>query len=86
MSLFDYVRVGDQVYVAEGGEVCGAVRHVYPKQGLLLVWVENGGDFKVPADAIRAAHDGKVVLDEGALEPDILHAISQAHVREDPRY
>jgi hypothetical protein len=83
MNLRD-VEIGFQVFLSEGGEEFGAVRAVGPRE--LVVYVENGGDFVVPAEAVQSAHDGKVVLDGSRLDARIWAAISHAHDREDPSY
>ena len=48
----------------------------------IIVYIENAGDFIVPAGAIRSVHDGKVVLDSARLDQDLLDAIGHAHDRE----
>ena len=79
------VRLGDQIFLEEGGEECGAVREVRPEgRAEILVYVENGGEFAVAASAIRSAHDGKVILDRDGLDPKMLDAIAHAHDREVP--
>jgi len=74
------VSVGDQVYLEEGGEEIGAVRKV--ARDHLVIYIEAAGDFVVPGPGVRAAHDGKVVLEPGALEPRLLDAARAAHERE----
>jgi hypothetical protein len=76
------VEVGDQVYAAEGGDPVGAVRQVHSHG--LVVFVEGTGDLAVPAGAVAAVHDGKVVLDPAALEPELRRAIDAAHRAERP--
>jgi hypothetical protein len=77
------VKVGFQVFVEEGGEECGAVREVTPEgRSEIIVYIENAGDFVVPASAIRSAHDAKVILDRARLDQDLLDAIAHAHERE----
>lgn len=79
------IRVGFQVFVEEGSEECGAVREVAPEgRAEIIVYIENAGDFVVPASAIRSAHDAKVVLNPGRLDQDLLDAIAHAHDREAP--
>lgn len=74
------VQVGDQLFLEEGGEEIGGVRHVAHDH--LVVYVENAGEFVVPGNAVKSAHDGKVILDREELEPQLLAAASAAHVRE----
>jgi hypothetical protein len=77
------VKIGFQVFIEEGGEECGAVRDVAPEgRAEIIVYIENAGDFVVPATAIRSAHDGKVILHPARLEQDLLDAIAHAHDRE----
>lgn len=79
-----HVRIGDQLFLEEGGEEIGAVRKV--ESDHLVVYVEAAGDFVVPGEWVRAAHDGKVVLDPSRLDDKFLAAAQAAHEREiDPR-
>jgi len=51
------IKVGDQVFVANGAEALGAVRQVEPHgQPEIVIYVENAGDFVVPLAAVQAAH------------------------------
>lgn len=77
------VRIGDQVYVKEGGVMFGAVRAVH-RHGL-QIYVENSGDFEVPADAVKSVHDGKVLLTIDKLGASLRTAIAHAHQSEDGR-
>lgn len=84
-EILSAIRVGFQVFVEEGAEECGAVREVAPEgRAEIVVYIENAGDFIVPFDAIRSAHDGKVVLDPARIDEDLLAAIAHAHNREEP--
>jgi hypothetical protein len=74
------VSVGDQVYLDEGGEEIGAVRKV--ARDHLVIYVEAAGDFVVQGPGVKAAHDGKVVLEPGQLDPQLLEAARAAHERE----
>ena len=79
-----HVRIGDQLFLEEGGEEIGAVRQV--ESDHLVVYIEAAGDFVVPGFWVRAAHDGKVVLDAAKLDERLLAAAHAAHDREvDPR-
>jgi hypothetical protein len=79
----DTIRIGFQVFAAEGGEEFGAVRAVHAGgRAELTVYVENAGDFSVPYKAIKAVHDGKVVLDMKAVDPTLREAVRHAHDRE----
>jgi len=74
------VSVGDQLFLEEGGEEIGAVRVVAVDH--LVVYVEAAGDFVVPGAWVRAAHDGKVVLDPHKIDPTLLDAANRAHEAE----
>lgn len=75
-----HVRIGDQLFLEEGGEEIGAVRQV--ESDHLVVYIEAAGDFVVPGPWVRAAHDGKVVLDPERLDERLLAAARSAHDRE----
>jgi len=75
-----HVSVGDQLFLEEGGEEIGAVRKVAPDH--LVVYVEAAGDFVVPGQWVRAAHDGKVVLDPTKVDEHLLAAAAGAHEAE----
>jgi hypothetical protein len=75
------VEVGDQVFLHEDGEAFGAVRHIHSRD--LVVYIEGAGDFTVPAVAVTAVHDGKIVLDERELEEPLRTAIATAHRNEE---
>lgn len=72
------VQVGDQLFLEEGGDEIGAVRAVAADH--LVVYIEAAGDFVVPGAWVRAAHDGKVVLDEDKIDnPSLVKAAHRAH-------
>ena len=74
------VEIGAQVYLVEGGEEIGAVRQVAHDH--ILVYVEGTGDFIVSGQGVKAAHDGKVILDPAHLDAALLEAAGHAHERE----
>ncbi|MDQ3365964.1 MAG: hypothetical protein M3680_11105 [Myxococcota bacterium] len=78
-----HVQIGDQLFLEEGGEEIGAVRKVAPDH--LVVYVEAAGDFVVPGAWVRAAHDGKVVLDPTKVDTAFLAAANSAHESETDR-
>jgi hypothetical protein len=83
MPTPDYaaIRLGDQVFTAEGEGPVGAVRELRSgPHPALIVYIENSGDISIPVPAIRAVHDGKVVLDPDRLEDKVLRALG--HVRD----
>jgi hypothetical protein len=78
------IEIGFQVYAEEGGETFGAVRGVVPQTNALIIYIENAGDFEVPAEAVRRVHDGKVIVDVGRLDARLRAAIAHAYDREEP--
>ena len=83
MPTPDYasIRLGDQVFTAEGTDPVGAVRELRSgSHPALIVYIENSGDITIPVPAIRAVHDGKVVLDLDKLEEGVRRALG--HVRD----
>ena len=74
------VQVGDQVFLEEGGEEIGAVRKV--ERDRLVIYIEAAGDFTIEGPAIRAVHDGKIVLAPENLDPRLLEAAKAAHAQE----
>jgi hypothetical protein len=74
------VQVGDQLFEHEDGQAFGAVLAVRPHE--LLVNIEGAGQVLLPAAAVAAVHDGKVVVDSSALTPELQQQIRHAHDRE----
>jgi hypothetical protein len=77
------IEKGFMAFIAEGHEGIGAVREVWPDH--IMVYVENGGEFRVPLSAVRKVHDEKVILDPKQLDKGLLDAVGHAHDSEDPR-
>jgi hypothetical protein len=81
----DAIAVGDQVFVADGGEVFGAVRQVAPHgRPELVIYVENAGTLSCRSDAVEAVHTQKVIVNCRKLEPRLREAIGHAHDAEEP--
>ena len=77
------IRQGFDVFLQDGGKSVGAVREVRARA--IVIYIENGGDFVVPIDAVADVHADKVVLNAAKLDPSLKHAIGHAHAAEDPR-
>jgi hypothetical protein len=76
------IQTGDQVFIDERSEKFGAVRGVAPGgRNEIIVYIQNGGNYAVPVQAIRGVHDAKVILDTSRLQGQILNAIAHAHDR-----
>lgn len=80
------IEPGYMVFVADGEVGVGAVREVHPDSGELVVNIENGGDFTLPASAVRDVHSGKVLLDVDRLPSPVRQALEHPHDAEDPDY
>jgi hypothetical protein len=81
--MIERIEKGFMVFIAEGREGVGAVRDL--RSDGIVVYVENAGEFVVPASAVKAVHDQKVVLSPDKLDKALLKAVGHAHDREDPR-
>ena len=72
------IEVGFQTFVNDSPEEFGAVRAI-SQGGNLTVYVENAGDFTVPASAVVSVQSEKVTFDCGKLDPKLRAAIGHAH-------
>lgn len=81
-ALLAQIETGFMAFLAEGREGIGAVRA--KSNNNLVIYVENAGDFLVPASAVRAVHDQKVILDPAVLDKVFLSAVGHTHDGEDP--
>jgi hypothetical protein len=77
----DRVEVGFQAFTSDGSEEFGAVRAISPS-GDVTVYVENSGDFVVPAHAVTGVAFGKVTFDCKKLNRKLRDAIGHAHESE----
>lgn len=84
--MLEQIREGSMVFVADGEDGIGAVREIHHDTSELVIFIENGGDFVIPASAVRAVHSDKVVLDLDKLNRDVREAIGHARDSEDPLY
>ncbi len=75
------IRVDQPVFLHDGDVAFGAVRVVTGKE--LRIYVENAGEFTVPASAVRDVHFDKVILDGARLDEKLHAAIGRAHASED---
>jgi hypothetical protein len=76
------IEVGYQTFVSDGEQEFGAIRDV--SEDGLMVFVENAGEFRVPLEAVRAVHSGKVIFDCRKLDRRLRLAIGHAHDAEEP--
>ena len=77
--MTEKIREGFAVFLHDGEVAVGAVRRVSP----LTIFIENGGDFVVPASAVHDVHFNKVILDGHKLDIKLRDAIGRAHRSED---
>lgn len=79
------IEEGFEVFTSDGTKAIGAVRQVIGgKEPSLVIYIENAGDFEVPAEVIQDVHSQKVILNFGRLEERLRQAIRRAHDAEDP--
>jgi len=78
--MAEKIREGFAVFLHDGEVAIGAVRRISP----LTIFIENAGDFVVPASAVRDVHFDKVILDGRKLDARLHDAIGRAHRSEDP--
>lgn len=74
---FEIINTEWEVFVREGTVGVGGIRRV--NRDSLLVHLENYGETEIARDQIKAAHDGKVILDMERLPIELRTAISHAH-------
>jgi hypothetical protein len=77
------IEIGFQTFLSDGGDEFGSVRSISSDGRLLVIYVENAGDFTVPLTAVTAVHSEKVILDKGRLDQRLRDAIAHAHDAED---
>lgn len=83
MAMSEKIREGFEVFSHDGQKAVGTV--LQAREGELLIYVENAGEFVVPLGAVRDAHSEKVILDIGKLSSRLVDAIRRAHSAEDPK-
>lgn len=81
--MLKQVETGDMVFIGEGQEGIGAVREI--RKADFLLYVENAGEFEIPATAIVGVHDRKVIVNPLKLPRRLLEAVGHAHDSEDPK-
>ncbi len=74
------VKIGDQLFQREDGAAFGAVVGVHEHE--LLVEIEGVGQAVLPGTAIKAVHNGKLIVDISLLPAPLRTSIQHAHDRE----
>ena len=82
--MVETIEEGSLVFVVDGEDGIGSVRRVLLDGSALVVYIENAGEFVIPAAAVRAVHSGKVILDLDQLQRPVLEAIGNARKSEYP--
>ncbi|PPU46093.1 hypothetical protein XarbCFBP7697_10125 [Xanthomonas arboricola] len=78
------IEIGQMVFLRDGKVGVGAVREVRKDGAELVINIENGGDFVLPASVVRDVHSGKVMLDVEQLPEDVRNALRHPHDNELP--
>lgn len=78
------IEEGDEVFLADGEIAFASVMHAPSAEAKneFTIYVEDKGEFLVPIKAVKAVHSGKVILDRGKLDFELLQAIRHAHDEE----
>ncbi|MDO7932551.1 hypothetical protein Q6A26_08850 [Xanthomonas euvesicatoria pv. eucalypti] len=76
------VEIGQMVFLRDGEVGVGAVRDIRNDGDELVINIENGGDFVLPASVVRDVHSGKVMLDVDKLPDDVRNALRHPHDNE----
>ena len=74
------VKIGDQLFDREEGAAFGSVVGIHAHE--LLVEIEGVGQAVLESGAIRAVHDGKVIVDITQLPAPLRASIKRAHDHE----
>lgn len=78
------IEIGQMVFLRDGEVGVGAVREVRKDGAELVINIENGGDFVLPASVVRDVHSGKVMLDVAQLPEEVRNALRHPHDNELP--
>jgi len=74
------IQMGAVIIMDEGSDGLETVGGLGPAWGdEIVAYIENAGDLRVPAHAVRSVHDAKVILDSSQLGAQILNAMAHAH-------
>jgi hypothetical protein len=79
MKQNERIASGFHAFTAGGTEEFGAVRRVAADGKSVTVYIENGGEFEIDADAVMSVGSQKVVFDDRRLAEDVREAIAHAH-------
>ncbi|AZR23108.1 hypothetical protein [Xanthomonas vasicola] len=73
------LEIGQMVFLCDGAVGVGAIRDIRNEGGELVINIENGGDFVLPASVVRDVHSGKVMLDVDQLPDEVRNALRHLH-------
>lgn len=80
--MLDQIEAGFMVFLADGAQGIGAVRHVL-RHGV-VIYIEGSGEFTIPETAIREVHSQKVMLNAEMLDAGLVNAMKHSQIAEDP--
>jgi hypothetical protein len=80
--MSEAIEVGFQTFVDDSPDEFGAVRALSPDGRSVTVYVENAGDFVVPASAAVSVQSEKVTFACRKLDRRLRAAIGHAHDEE----
>jgi hypothetical protein len=78
------IGIGFHAFTNEKPEEFGAVRGVSKDGRRLTVYIENAGEFELPAEAVERVAHQKVTFNVAKLDPEVREAIEHAHDAEIP--
>ncbi|MCC4633429.1 hypothetical protein [Xanthomonas dyei] len=76
------IEIGQMVFLRDGEVGIGSVRDLRNDSAELVINIENGGDFVLPASVVRDVHSGKVLLDVDRLPEEVRTALRHVHDNE----
>lgn len=78
------IEAGFQTFVDDSPEEFGAIRALSPDGNRITLYVENAGEFTVPASAVVSVQSEKVTFACSKLDEKLRKAIGHAHEAEAP--
>ncbi|MBB5863418.1 hypothetical protein [Xanthomonas sp. 3058] len=76
------IEIGQMVFLRDGEVGVGAIRDIRNDGAELVINIENGGDFILPASVVRDVHLCKVMLDVDTLPEAVRDALRHPHDNE----
>ncbi|PPV06403.1 hypothetical protein XBLMG947_2371 [Xanthomonas bromi] len=73
------LEIGQMVFLRDGEVDVGAIREIRNDGTELVIHIENGGDFVLPASVVRDVHSGKVMLEVDQRPDEVRNAFRHPH-------